>query len=308
MLPVDASLSMDDPIAPDPRPEPAPLETRLPTELPHLRAFLRKRLGGAPGDVDDLLQEVVARAWRYRASYDEGRPLGPWLRRMALRVVLDHHEHGARRVVTTTEGLDEASDNTAERGLVQLEQREEVARLLEHLTDVERLAVVGFHRDGRSIRELSHELRMPEGTVKSHLHRARRRLRSVPALAPSLITLGVCLLAVLAAVSLRATRDESGADVAAATSGALPGVAPDVVPDVVPGVVPGAAAGSRVLSYELTVELRGPDSRVRTLRAHDRVELEREHLIETLPQTGSRHAALLGPTRILTRMETRNLP
>ena len=39
-----------------------------------------------------------------------------------------------------------------------------------------REVVERFHRDGQSVATIGSELGLPEGTVKSHLHRARRRL------------------------------------------------------------------------------------------------------------------------------------
>lgn len=41
---------------------------------------------------------------------------------------------------------------------------------------IERRVLLEFHQDGRSVREIARALGSPEGTVKSDLHRARRRL------------------------------------------------------------------------------------------------------------------------------------
>ena len=82
-----------------------PLDQRLVAELPGLRAFLRRLAssGGSRGDVEDLVQEVVARALRYRAAFDPTRALGPWLRGTALRTFLDHR---AERAPLAMEGED----------------------------------------------------------------------------------------------------------------------------------------------------------------------------------------------------------
>lgn len=53
---------------------------------------------------------------------------------------------------------------------------ENVARLLAALPELERRVLCLFHGEGRSVAELARELALPESTVKSHLHRARRRL------------------------------------------------------------------------------------------------------------------------------------
>lgn len=151
------------------------LEERLVGELPGLRAYLR-RVAGAGCDVEDMLQEVAARALKYAHAFDHERALGPWLRGLALRVVLDHRER-ARRAPHALEHAPESS----ERNLEHVEHRDDVARLLSKLPAVERDVLVRFHARGESVREISDALGMPEGTVKSHLHRARRRLGTAEA-------------------------------------------------------------------------------------------------------------------------------
>ena len=147
-----------------------PLEARLVAELPRLRAFLR-RLGGA--DCEDLSQEVMAKALRYRDSFDESRALGPWLRVAALRIWMDHRDRAQREPAVLGE-LDPAAVPEGD-----LEDGELLQVLLARLATVERAVLLRFHRDGETIREVAAALGLPEGTVKSHLHRARRKLAAL---------------------------------------------------------------------------------------------------------------------------------
>ena len=153
--------------------EPPSVEGRLVDELPPLRRFLR-RLTGQGADADDLEQEVVARALRYRHAFDPGRALGPWLRRTAFRAFLDQRERDSRAPAALGD----------EHALVapardELEAPDYVRHLLDRLAPLERAALVRFHQRGESVREIAHALDLPEGTVKSHLHRARRRLAAL---------------------------------------------------------------------------------------------------------------------------------
>lgn len=159
------SLSMEE--------DPAhPLERELLGELPRVRAFL-KRLAAGRGyqEVEDLLQETVARALRYRESFDPRRTLGPWLRKMAFRVFLD----AGPRLDGSAAQVEEPIAPPAERE-GQLEREETVERLLRRLNAKEREVLVRFHRDEQSVEDIARALGMPSGTVKSHLHRARMRL------------------------------------------------------------------------------------------------------------------------------------
>ena len=48
---------------------------------------------------------------------------------------------------------------------------------MEHLNPRQREIVILFHQQGWPIAVIAEHLDMPEGTVKSHLHRARMRMR-----------------------------------------------------------------------------------------------------------------------------------
>jgi RNA polymerase sigma-70 factor (ECF subfamily) len=148
------------------------LEARLAAEAPGLRAYLRRvaGVGARSAELDDLAQAALERALRYRKSYDPARPLGAWLRTIALRVVLD------QRAARVRDAASAPSNELAAREDASVEHRDELARVLAPLSDVEREVLVRFHGRGETVEELALALRLPEGTVKSHLHRARRKL------------------------------------------------------------------------------------------------------------------------------------
>jgi RNA polymerase sigma-70 factor (ECF subfamily) len=146
-----------------------PLEARLEQELPALHAYL-VRLAGR--DAEDLAQEVLARALRYRDSFDDASELAPWLRRIALRVWIDQRRRAQRNPVR--EEL--PSELDGEQRECSLEARDEIERALAALSTAEREIFRRFHGQGSSVREIAGALAMPENTVKSHLHRARRAL------------------------------------------------------------------------------------------------------------------------------------
>jgi RNA polymerase sigma-70 factor (ECF subfamily) len=153
---------------------PPTLEARLSAEAPALRAFLRRIAGesAARQHVDDLAQETLARALRYRSAFDERRPVGAWLRGVALRVLIDHRARHAR----APETFDSEGHDPQAPAVDAFEQRDELERLLAPLARVEREVLLRFHTVGQSIEEIAAALAMPAGTVKSHLHRARRKL------------------------------------------------------------------------------------------------------------------------------------
>lgn len=138
-----------------------------------VRSFLGNLLGHrAAIELDDITQETMARAWRSRAGLDPGRGSGEsWLLRIAFRAFLDHHRR-LPEVAAHDEELVAGGRGPAEL----VASRDHTESLLAQLPATERDVLLRFHRDGESIERIAAGLRMPTGTVKSHLHRARNRM------------------------------------------------------------------------------------------------------------------------------------
>lgn len=141
--------------------------------MPELRAYVARLARGH--EREDLVQEVASRALRSAQSHDASRPLGPWLKRTALRAWIDTRERGARspRLIEPPEVAIDSNELRA------IDVNEEVDHWLARLCGIEREVIERFHRHDQSLREISVALEMPEGTVKSHLHRARRKLAAL---------------------------------------------------------------------------------------------------------------------------------
>src|SRR5918992_5185886 len=62
------------------------------------------RMLGSPYDADDALQETLLRAWRGLGRFETGRPLRPWLYRIATNVCLDAIAKRPKRVLPVDYG------------------------------------------------------------------------------------------------------------------------------------------------------------------------------------------------------------
>lgn len=140
---------------------------------PAVRAFLL-RLCGQASDADDLLQETLAKVWRHRATFDASRNGEAWLLQAAFRCFCDHHRRRQRAPDAALDPETAAAPSTP----CALELRDELQHRLRRLDPLAQALLVGFHRDGRSLRELAASHGLPLGTVKSLLHRARLRLQA----------------------------------------------------------------------------------------------------------------------------------
>jgi RNA polymerase sigma-70 factor (ECF subfamily) len=132
-----------------------------------------------PDDADDAAQDAFLSALVKLERYDASRPFGPWLMRIVANAATDRRRRRTvRRVETLHEGLvagGQRPDAVAEREALSERLRQALAELPER----RRVAVVLFDVEGYSHAEIGEILGMPEGTVRSEVFHARRRLRTL---------------------------------------------------------------------------------------------------------------------------------
>jgi len=145
---------------------------------PQARRVARAVLGD-PDDADDAAQDGFLSALVKLAQYDTSRPFGPWLMRIVANAATDRRR---RRNVRQAEPLDAALVGGGPRPDVVAMRSELGARLrtaLGELPERRRTAVVLFDVEGYSHAEIAGILGIPEGTVRSEVFHARRRLRTL---------------------------------------------------------------------------------------------------------------------------------
>jgi RNA polymerase sigma-70 factor, ECF subfamily len=171
------------PVAPSGGRDRVAFERALLPVLPTLRAAAL-RLAKNRADADDLLQETLLRAWRFRPRYIERENCRAWLQRILTNSFCSEYRRVSRRRERLHEfeiGLQlEAAETptsvaSAPTPSDELDERVS-AGLLALKPDQRRiLSLIDIHE--RSYREAASELACPIGTVMSRLHRARAALR-----------------------------------------------------------------------------------------------------------------------------------
>ena len=134
------------------------------------------RVVGHREDAEDLVQESFLAAYQYLDSFDVERPFGPWLNRIVLNRGANLRRARTRRqtepeteaVSTAPSALDEST---------RTEARELLTRALATLSERQRMVVTMFDVDGLTSTEIGEQLELAPGTVRWHLHEARRVLR-----------------------------------------------------------------------------------------------------------------------------------
>jgi len=132
---------------------------------------------GDESDADDAAQDAFLSALDRLETYDRGRPFGPWLMRIAQNAAIDLLR---RRAVRQTEALDERAatqGRTPAQHAETAELRAALAAALATLPERQRVAITLFDLEGWPHAEIAEALGVPEGTVRSDVFHARRRLR-----------------------------------------------------------------------------------------------------------------------------------
>jgi RNA polymerase sigma factor (sigma-70 family) len=132
-----------------------------------------------PDEIEDAAQEAFLRALRAIARYDPDRPFAPWLYQIARNVARNRLATRARWKMEgfPAEGMTSplpGPDVAAERAEIRARIEAELARLPDQRRTAFRLVDV----DGMSNDEAGRVMGLTPGTVRSHVHHARRDLRA----------------------------------------------------------------------------------------------------------------------------------
>jgi RNA polymerase sigma-70 factor (ECF subfamily) len=134
-------------------------------------------LGGDRAAAEDVAQEAFLRAHRGLAKFREESSLATWFYRILVREAGRHRRWRAVRRRWAADAPDEPADPrpaaTPDPVL-----RVRIARALDRLSSGQREAFVLVHLEGFTISEAAAMLDRAPGTLKTHIHRALRTLRS----------------------------------------------------------------------------------------------------------------------------------
>jgi RNA polymerase sigma-70 factor (ECF subfamily) len=140
------------------------------------------RLTGECEGLEDIAQETFLRLFRALPHFRGEAQLSTFLYRIVINVVNDEFRDRKKARLTSSIKEDEA------RGLAQsgagpavlaerAQMRQAVEDALRQLAPPDRIILTLHYQEGRSYEEIAAILDSPMGTVKTHLYRARERLK-----------------------------------------------------------------------------------------------------------------------------------
>jgi RNA polymerase sigma-70 factor (ECF subfamily) len=139
-----------------------------------LRTHIR-RMGAQGADADDMAQEAFMSAYEHMAEFRFDGPFIGWLKRIASRRYLKKVRSNQKYLLTDDMGSFEP-EPVANEGEFRAHNLDAA---LNRLKPVERLCVTLNFSGDLSHQEIADELKLPLGTVKSHIKRAMDQLKMI---------------------------------------------------------------------------------------------------------------------------------
>lgn len=137
-------------------------------------------LTGSHHDAEDLSQDVFLKAYRARQRFRGEAQLSTWLYRITVNTYLNQRRKKALRFRTLWGDFDETTHpaETTDQQAETAAMRQHVEAALDQLSPRERAAFVLRHYHDLSLKEVAATMDISDGTVKSLLFRAARKLRT----------------------------------------------------------------------------------------------------------------------------------
>jgi RNA polymerase sigma-70 factor (ECF subfamily) len=139
------------------------------------RRLAWRLIGGDEDAAEDVVQDAFVKAYRALGCFREDASLETWFYRILVNQAHKHRRWRAVRQRWSAVWDEERAVSSIAPGDPALRRR--ISKALDKLTRRQREAFVLVHFEGFTVRETGKLLGAPEGTVKSHLHRALKALR-----------------------------------------------------------------------------------------------------------------------------------
>jgi RNA polymerase sigma-70 factor (ECF subfamily) len=155
------------------------------------------RIAGNYNDACDVAQEAFIRAFHSIQTFRGDAKFATWIYRIVTNVYLDERKKSKAHRTTSLDDAIELDENSVTRQIEDtsptpdevLESKERMRalqRAINSLPDYQRIIVSLYHTQHKSYEEIAEILRLPIGTVKSRLNRARLALAEILACEPEL--------------------------------------------------------------------------------------------------------------------------
>lgn len=136
---------------------------------------------GNLADSEDIVQETFVKVWTHIRELKNDSGFRAWMLQILVRTAYRVGKKSRREILDdeAVERMDKPENNSSLDKIIQLEEAEMISAAVRALPVKLRTVVVLYYYDSFSVKEIAGTLGLMEGTVKSRLHSARRRMKSM---------------------------------------------------------------------------------------------------------------------------------
>lgn len=140
-----------------------------------IRPYVRKKLSN-PEDQEDVVQETLISIHKAQATYDNSRPLKPWIMAIATYRINDHLRKHYKKREHETNDFDSMAE-FLEDTVTESYDDNELVKIVNTLPEKQRNIVYMLKVEGYSVKEIAASMSMSESAVKVAAHRAYKKLK-----------------------------------------------------------------------------------------------------------------------------------
>jgi RNA polymerase sigma factor (sigma-70 family) len=130
-------------------------------------------------DAQDLVQETMLKALKYRSKFSDGTNFGAWMHTIMKNTFINQYRRKKKRLVVTDDTENQVYLNNTryktDCGADHLTLHDEIKQTVNNL-DEKYQAPFQLHFEGYKYHEIADQLHLPVGTVKSRIFTARNLL------------------------------------------------------------------------------------------------------------------------------------
>jgi len=131
-------------------------------------------------DAQDLTQEIFVKAYQNIRKFNFRSAFSTWLYRLAVNMCIDElRKRKSANTMPLEEAISQADANTPEDYAISRDTERQVWNAINSLKEKERAIIILRDIEGLSYKEIAEVFRCSLGRVKSRLHEARQKLKTI---------------------------------------------------------------------------------------------------------------------------------
>jgi len=130
-------------------------------------------------EVDEIINDSFLKIFNNLAKYDHSQPFKAWIRKIIVNTAIDHFRKNQQFNYNNQSNIEDIGDVEVDENIISKISSEEILLLINKLSPSYRIVFNLFVIEGYTHREIADMLGISEGTSKSNLMDARKKLQGL---------------------------------------------------------------------------------------------------------------------------------